>query len=88
MPGIRLLHFMRAAMDLLPAWCSQTAMQVTVRLYGDESPSILGLLLDDPPGSPQPALASVEDQSSFHSRGVRETLTHHRRELRWTRSAH
>ena len=48
MPGIRLLHFMRAAMDLLPAWCSQTAMQVTVRLYGDESPSILGLLLDDP----------------------------------------
>jgi hypothetical protein len=32
-------------------------MQVTVRLYGDESPSILGLLLDDPPGSPQPALA-------------------------------
>ena len=27
------------------------------------------------PDSPQPALASVEDQSSFHSRGVSETLT-------------
>ncbi len=48
MPGIRLLHFMRAAMDLLPASRSQTALQVTVRLYGDESPSILGLPLDDP----------------------------------------
>jgi hypothetical protein len=44
---------------------------IAVRLPGAVPPSILGLLLDDPGPSSQPALASVENQSNViqtHSR--------------------
>jgi hypothetical protein len=34
-------------MDLARVVLDKTTMLVTIRLYGDESPSILGLLLDD-----------------------------------------
>jgi hypothetical protein len=76
MPGIRVLHFMRAAMDLLPAWCSQTAMQVTVRLYGDESPSILGLLPNPQwwftPTSPRKCRRSVKLSQPWGQRNAYE----------------
>ena len=65
MPGIRLLPLMRAAINLFPAWCSQTAMQVTVRLSGDEvafNPSSPAECPGDP-GSPFDAVLQIVGMS-------------------------
>jgi hypothetical protein len=52
-------------------------MQVTVRLYGDESPSILGLRLDDPqwwftPTSPRKCRRSVKLSQPWGQRNAYE----------------
>ena len=64
-------------MDLARVVLDKTTMLVTIRLYGDESPSILDLLLDDPqwwftPTSPRRARRSVKLSQPWGQRNAYE----------------